>query len=195
MRTILFLSPFVSFCCMHLYFIFTAVSYQMFFHWCSFIGVCEINHLTCLLVFMQPLATESECSRCALPTLPSFGENGLLLPIVPCQWHELSVGKFSCDYWMTVLRVCVKAIAQHAKSTWNTLSLFATAVKELAFLKHALHHRWMRCTCFSFSVSYWKRWRRSRRTKFLKSKIWNRTRPRALVQNQHTRDLISARNT
>ena len=130
MRTILFsfLLPFVSFCCMHLYFMFTAVSYQMFFHWCSFIGVCEINHLTCLLVFMQPLATESECSRCALPTLPSFGENGLLLPIVPCQWHELSVGKFSCDYWMTVLRVCVKAIAQHAKSTWNTLSLFATAV-------------------------------------------------------------------
>ena len=38
MRTILFsfLLPFVSFCCMHLYFIFTAVSYQMFFHWCSF---------------------------------------------------------------------------------------------------------------------------------------------------------------
>ena len=24
--------PFVSFCCMHLYFMFTAVSYQMFFH-------------------------------------------------------------------------------------------------------------------------------------------------------------------
>ena len=38
MRTILFsfLLPFVSFCCMHLYFMFTAVSYQMFFHWCSF---------------------------------------------------------------------------------------------------------------------------------------------------------------
>ena len=32
MRTILFLFPFVSFCCMHLYFMFTAVSYQMFFH-------------------------------------------------------------------------------------------------------------------------------------------------------------------
>ena len=34
MRTILFsfLLPFVSFCCMHLYFMFTAVSYQMFFH-------------------------------------------------------------------------------------------------------------------------------------------------------------------
>ena len=33
-RTILFsfLLPFVSFCCMHLYFMFTAVSYQMFFH-------------------------------------------------------------------------------------------------------------------------------------------------------------------
>ena len=33
MRTILFLFllPFVSFCCMHLYFMFTAVSYQMFF--------------------------------------------------------------------------------------------------------------------------------------------------------------------
>ena len=29
MRTILF--SFVSFCCMHLYFMFTAVSYQMFF--------------------------------------------------------------------------------------------------------------------------------------------------------------------
>ena len=27
-----FLLPFVSFCCMHLYFMFTAVSYQMFFH-------------------------------------------------------------------------------------------------------------------------------------------------------------------
>ena len=27
------------------------------------------------------------------------------------------------------------------------------------------------------------------------SQIWNRTRPRALVQNQHTRELISARNT
>ena len=40
---------FVSFCCMHLYFTFTAVSYQMFFHWCSFMyptGVSEINHLT-----------------------------------------------------------------------------------------------------------------------------------------------------
>ena len=38
MRTILFLFflPFVSFCCMHLYFMFTAVSYQMFFHCCSF---------------------------------------------------------------------------------------------------------------------------------------------------------------
>ena len=35
MRTILFLLLFVSFCCMHLYFMFTAVSYQMFFHWCS----------------------------------------------------------------------------------------------------------------------------------------------------------------
>ena len=34
MRTILFLFllPFVSFCCMHLYFMFTAVSYQIFFH-------------------------------------------------------------------------------------------------------------------------------------------------------------------
>ena len=33
MRTILFLFllPFVSFCCMNLYFMFTAVSYQMFF--------------------------------------------------------------------------------------------------------------------------------------------------------------------
>ena len=53
MRTILFLFllPFVSFCCMHLYFMFTAVSYQMFFHWCSFMyptGVSEINHLTWL---------------------------------------------------------------------------------------------------------------------------------------------------
>ena len=38
MPTILFLLLllFVSFCCMHLYFIFTAVSYQMFFHWCSY---------------------------------------------------------------------------------------------------------------------------------------------------------------
>ena len=36
MRTILFLLLFVSFCCMHLYFMFTAVSYQMSFHWCSF---------------------------------------------------------------------------------------------------------------------------------------------------------------
>ena len=38
MRTILFLFllPFVSFCCMHLYFMLTSVSYQMFFHWCSF---------------------------------------------------------------------------------------------------------------------------------------------------------------
>ena len=35
-RTMLFLFLFVSFCCMHLYFMFTAVSYQMFFHWCSF---------------------------------------------------------------------------------------------------------------------------------------------------------------
>ena len=26
---------FVSFCCMHLYFMFIAVSYQIFFHWCS----------------------------------------------------------------------------------------------------------------------------------------------------------------
>ena len=32
----LFLLLFVSFCCMHLYFMFTAVSYQMFFHGCSF---------------------------------------------------------------------------------------------------------------------------------------------------------------
>ena len=34
MRTILFLFllMFVSFCCVHLYFMFTAVSYQMFFH-------------------------------------------------------------------------------------------------------------------------------------------------------------------
>ena len=34
LRTILFsfLLPFVSFSCMHLYFMFTAVSYQMFFH-------------------------------------------------------------------------------------------------------------------------------------------------------------------
>ena len=34
MRSILFsfLLPFVSFCCKHLYFMFTAVSYQMFFH-------------------------------------------------------------------------------------------------------------------------------------------------------------------
>ena len=37
MRTILFLLfLFASFCCMHLYSVFTAVSYQMFFHWCSF---------------------------------------------------------------------------------------------------------------------------------------------------------------
>ena len=36
MRTILFLLLFVSFWCMHLYFMFTAVSYQMFFYWCSF---------------------------------------------------------------------------------------------------------------------------------------------------------------
>ena len=38
MRTILFsfLLPFVSFCCKHLYFMFAAVSYQMFFRWCSF---------------------------------------------------------------------------------------------------------------------------------------------------------------
>ena len=38
MRTILFsfLLPFVSFCCKHLYFLFPSVSYQMFFHWCSF---------------------------------------------------------------------------------------------------------------------------------------------------------------
>ena len=37
-RTILFsfLLPFVSSCCMHLYFMFTAVSYHMLFHWCSF---------------------------------------------------------------------------------------------------------------------------------------------------------------
>ena len=34
MRTILLL--FTSFCCIHLYFMFTAVSYRMFFHWCSF---------------------------------------------------------------------------------------------------------------------------------------------------------------
>ena len=27
------------------------------------------------------------------------------------------------------------------------------------------------------------------------TKVWNRTRPRALVQNQHTRELISSRNT
>ena len=45
MLTILFLLPFVSFCCMHLYFMFTAVSYQMFFH-----GVSEINHLTCSIL-------------------------------------------------------------------------------------------------------------------------------------------------
>ena len=32
MRTFLFLLLFVSFCCMHLYFMCTAVSYQMFFH-------------------------------------------------------------------------------------------------------------------------------------------------------------------
>ena len=32
MRTILFLLLFVSFCCMHLYFMFTAVSYRMSFH-------------------------------------------------------------------------------------------------------------------------------------------------------------------
>ena len=34
MRTILFsfLLPFVSFCCKQLYFMFTGVSYQMFFH-------------------------------------------------------------------------------------------------------------------------------------------------------------------
>ena len=31
-RTILFLLLFVSFCCMRLYFMFTAVSYQMFFY-------------------------------------------------------------------------------------------------------------------------------------------------------------------
>ena len=52
MRTILFLFllPFVSFCCMHLYFMFTAMSLTR----CSFIdvlsctptGVSEINHLT-----------------------------------------------------------------------------------------------------------------------------------------------------
>ena len=45
-----FLLPFVSFCCMHLYFMLTAVSYQMLFHWCSFMyppaGVSAINHLT-----------------------------------------------------------------------------------------------------------------------------------------------------
>ena len=29
-------STFVSFCCMHLYFMFAAVSYQMFLRWCSF---------------------------------------------------------------------------------------------------------------------------------------------------------------
>ena len=37
MRMILFLLLFVSFCCIHLYFMFTAVSYQIFCHWCSFI--------------------------------------------------------------------------------------------------------------------------------------------------------------
>ena len=31
-----YLLLFVSFCCIHLYFMFIAVSYQMFFHWCSF---------------------------------------------------------------------------------------------------------------------------------------------------------------
>ena len=34
---------------MHLYFLFTAVSYQMFFYWCSFMyphWVSEINYLT-----------------------------------------------------------------------------------------------------------------------------------------------------
>ena len=49
MRTILFLLLFVSFCCMHLYFMFTAVSYG-----CSLIdvlsctptGVSEINYWT-----------------------------------------------------------------------------------------------------------------------------------------------------
>ena len=49
MLTILFLLPFVSFCCMHLYFMFTAVSYQISFIdvlSCTPIGVSEINHLT-----------------------------------------------------------------------------------------------------------------------------------------------------
>ena len=32
-----YLLLFVSFCCIHLYFMFIAMSYQMFFHWCSFI--------------------------------------------------------------------------------------------------------------------------------------------------------------
>ena len=39
MRTIsfLFLLPFISFCCMRLYFMFIAVSYQMFFHVLGFL--------------------------------------------------------------------------------------------------------------------------------------------------------------
>ena len=47
MRTILFLFLllFVSFCCMHLYFMFTAVSYLVFFHWGSFTGVLSLGFL------------------------------------------------------------------------------------------------------------------------------------------------------
>ena len=52
----LFLLLFVSFCCMHLYFMFTAVSYQMLFHWCSFSDPTH-DPASCESSFTQQLQT------------------------------------------------------------------------------------------------------------------------------------------
>ena len=74
MRTILFsfLLPCVSFCCMHLYFMFTAVSYQMFFHWCSFMYLHwgfwnKPLDLLLLLLLLQSMPTPRPPQRKNLP--------------------------------------------------------------------------------------------------------------------------------
>ena len=130
MRTILFLFLllFVSFCCMHLYFMFTAVSYQMLFHWCSFTRVSEINDLTwfdleSIPQELRPPSCSSIFWACATPHNQTAQHKDEALALCKCYPLPCSSGTPSEGCWNTMVYVPLKAIQLHMNQAVITVAL------------------------------------------------------------------------
>ena len=90
----------------------------------------------------------------------------------------------------------VSSLEEKSARVPEPASIFSVLRPEIYFFCLAMQANNNKASDFSGSplhVSFcvWK----CRQTSTLVSQIWNRTKPRALVQNQHTRELINARNT